>query len=122
MLYEVVASYANKHGWQRPTWTQEMLIETMAGKDGREDWCGGDESGVAGHCQPRHRQIQSRRRLSLVQGRKNPPLERHWRMLKNLSTAEVADYEDEVDIRRRIQNSSCQVPAIPCRRRFSLAK
>ena len=33
-LYEVVKSNPQEHGWKRPTWTREMLVETMRQKTG----------------------------------------------------------------------------------------
>ena len=33
-LWEVVSSSPLEHGWRRPTWTREMLVETMAEKTG----------------------------------------------------------------------------------------
>src|SRR5262245_968962 len=34
MLYEVVRSSPQQHGWRRPTWTREMLVETLVQKTG----------------------------------------------------------------------------------------
>ena len=34
LLYQVVRSRPPAHGWRRPTWTREMLVETMARKTG----------------------------------------------------------------------------------------
>ncbi len=33
-LYDVVASSPKTHGWRRPTWTREMLVQTMHQKTG----------------------------------------------------------------------------------------
>ena len=33
-LYKLVRSGPQEHGWRRPTWTREMLVETMARKTG----------------------------------------------------------------------------------------
>src|SRR4051812_48749073 len=34
LLDRIVRSNAQEHGWRRPTWTREMLVETMARKTG----------------------------------------------------------------------------------------
>jgi hypothetical protein len=34
MLYEVVRSSPHRYSWRRPTWTREMLVETLAQKTG----------------------------------------------------------------------------------------
>ncbi len=34
VLYEVVASRPQDHGWRRPTWTREMLVKTLRQKTG----------------------------------------------------------------------------------------
>jgi transposase len=34
VLYQVVASDPSEHGWRRPTWTREMLVDTMEAKTG----------------------------------------------------------------------------------------
>lgn len=33
-LHDVVASSPEEHGWKRPTWTREMLVETVRKKTG----------------------------------------------------------------------------------------
>ena len=97
VLYDVVASYADEHGWERPTWTQEMLIRTMEQKTGVK-------IGLAAMS----------RALSMIgarHGRPKPTVGCPWsnvaktrrlnaiaRLLENLPPDEVAYYEDEVDI------------------------
>src|SRR5262249_19066020 len=34
VLYRVVRSSPQRHGWRRPTWTRELLVETLARKTG----------------------------------------------------------------------------------------
>jgi len=97
VLYEVVASYAGEHGWQRPTWTQEMLIRTMEEKTGVK-------IGVAA-------MSRALRKIGARHGRPKPTVGCPWskaaktrrlnaiaRFLEKLSPCEVAYYEDEVDI------------------------
>jgi len=97
VLYDVVASYADEHGWQRPTWTQEMLIRTMAEKTDVK-------IGVAAMS----RALQT---IGARHGRPKPTVGCPWskaaktrrlnaieKLLRNLPPDEVAYYEDEVDI------------------------
>ena len=32
ILYDLVKSHPQEHGWRRPTWTREMLVKTMCGR------------------------------------------------------------------------------------------
>ena len=68
-LYEVVTSSPREHGFARPTWTREMLVEVKA-EVRREDPCEHDESHVCRDRRP-PRPPQADRRLPLVQSRKN---------------------------------------------------
>jgi transposase len=97
VLYEVVCSRPTEHGWRRPTWTREMLVETMAKK-----------TGVRIHPSTMSvalRQIGARR------GRPKPTVRCPWskraktrrlreiqQLLAALPEDEVAYWEDEVDI------------------------
>jgi transposase len=97
LLDTVVRSRSSEHGWRRPTWTREMLVETMARK-----------TGVRIHVATMSRAlaiIQARR------GRPRPTVLCPWHpavktrrlnqikgLLASLSKHEVAVYEDEVDI------------------------
>jgi transposase len=96
-LYEVVASYANEHGWQRPTWTQEMLIRTMEEKTGVKIG--------------RAAMSRALRKIGARHGRPKPTVGCPWSkaartrrlnaiatILHGLPPDEVAYYEDEVDI------------------------
>jgi len=96
-LYEVVRARPPRFGWRRPTWTREMLVETM--------FC---ETGVRIHV------ATMSRALALVKarrGRPRPTVRCPWapawktrrlnvihRLLANLPRKHVAVYEDEVDI------------------------
>jgi transposase len=96
-LYEVVRARPPRFGWRRPTWTREMLVETMR-----------RETGVRIHV------ATMSRALALVKarrGRPRPSVRCPWapawktrrlneihRLLANLPRNHVAFYEDEVDI------------------------
>ena len=96
-LYEVVRARPPRFGWRRPTWTREMLVETMR-----------RETDVCIHV------ATMSRALALVQarrGRPRPTVRCPWapawktrrlneiqRLLANLPRHHVAVYEDEVDI------------------------
>lgn len=97
MLDQLVRSSPCDHGWRRPTWTREMLVETMVRK-----------LGVRIHVTTMSRalaQIKARR------GRPRPSVRCPWhpaaktrrlneltRLVASLPKKEVAVYEDEVDI------------------------
>ena len=97
LLYELVASSPRKHGWKRPTWTREMLVETIFRKTGVRI----------------HRATMSRalRQIGARRGRPKPTVGCPWskrrkrrrlrkihKLLENLPDDEVAYWEDEVDI------------------------
>lgn len=97
LLQEVVRSTPPDHGWRRPTWTCELLVETMVRKIGVRI----------------HRDTMSRA-LALIKARRGRPrprvscpwhpaaktrrLNRIQGVLASLSKKEAAVYEDEVDI------------------------
>jgi transposase len=96
-LYRVVRSSPQRHGWRRPTWTRELLVETLAQK-----------TGVRIHV------ATMSRALALIharRGRPRPTVRCPWspaakagrlgeirRLLATLPRRQVAVYEDEVDI------------------------
>jgi transposase len=96
-LYEVVRSSPHNHGWCRPTWTREMLVEMLA-----------RETGIRIHVATMSRAlvvIQARR------GRPRPTVRCPWspaaktrrlsalrKLLATLPPGHLAFYEDEVDI------------------------
>lgn len=97
VLYEVVQSSPLEHGWRRPTWTREMLVQTMEKK-----------TGVRIHPNTMGRAL---RRIGARRGRPKPTVSCPWskraksrrlryirRLLKQLPEDEVAYWEDEVDI------------------------
>jgi transposase len=97
ILHEVVRSTPRDHRWRRPTWTCELLVETMVRKTGVRI----------------HPDTMSRA-LALIKARRGRPrprvgcpwhpaaktrrLNRIQALLAGLSKKEVAVYEDEVDI------------------------
>src|SRR5262245_827825 len=97
ILYRTVRSSPPKHGWRRPTWTRELLVETLARK-----------TGIRIHV------ATMSRALALVRarrGRPRPTVGCPWppaakarrlgairRLLATLPRRQVAVYEDEVDI------------------------
>jgi transposase len=97
ILYETVASSPLDHGWQRPTWTREMLMMTMKHKTGVEIHVSSMSRALAKigarrgkpkptvHC-PWEKRAKQRRLRAIRQ------------ILEHLPANEVAVYEDEVDI------------------------
>ena len=96
-LWEVVESSPLEHGWKRPTWTREMLIETVRRK-----------TGVAIHVSTMSdalKKIGARRgrpkpivHSTWSQRRKNKRIRQIQQLVDDLPDDQVAVYEDEVDI------------------------
>lgn len=96
-LHEVVAGSPESYGYQRPTWTREMLVQTLR-----------RETGVSIHVSTMSRALKT---IGARRGRPKPTVECPWSkrarnrrlreiedLLRNLPPDEVAVYEDEVDI------------------------
>jgi transposase len=96
-LYRVVRSNPQKYGWRRPTWTRELLVETLARQTGIRIHVGTMSRALA--------VIHARR------GRPRPTVRCPWaaaakaqrlqeirQLLATLPRDHVALYEDEVDI------------------------
>lgn len=96
-LYELVGSSPQEHGWPRPTWTRELLIQTMQKKTGVE-------------VSP-PTMSAALQKIGARRGRPKPVVASTWskkaknkrlreirELLDNLPSDEVAVYEDEVDI------------------------
>jgi transposase len=96
-LYRVVRSSPQCHGWRRPTWTREMLVETLARR-----------TGVHVHVATLSRALAL---IKARRGRPRPSVRCPWSpaarlrrihaiqgMLASLPRRHVAVYEDEVDI------------------------
>jgi transposase len=97
MLNAVVRSTPLDHGWRRPTWTRELLVETMVRKTGVRIHVGTMSRALAlirarrGKPRPRvkcpwHPAVKTRRLNEIA-----------W-LVASLPRNEVAVYEDEVDI------------------------
>lgn len=97
VLWNVVYSSPEEHGWPRPTWTREMLVITMKKKTGIEIHVSTMSRALA--------QIAARR------GRPKPTVNCPWKerrkqrrlreirkVVQELTAEEVGVYEDEVDI------------------------
>jgi transposase len=97
ILNEVVRSSPQDHGWRRPTWTRELLVETMVRKTGVRVHAGTMSRALA--------LIKARR------GKPRPTVKCPWHpavktrrlnqlahLVATLPRKEVAVYEDEVDI------------------------
>ena len=96
-LYDVVASSPEAHGWKRPTWTREMLVETLRKK-----------TGIAIHVSTMSHALKS---IGARRGIPKPTVDCPWsnaaknkrlreirELVETLPPDEVAVYEDEVDI------------------------
>jgi transposase len=97
VLYRVVRGTPRAYGWRRPTWTRELLVETMV-----------RQTGIRVHV------TSMSRALALVEarrGRPRPTVQCPWSkaaktrrlntiraLLASLPRGHVAVYEDEVDI------------------------
>lgn len=97
VLYEVVRSFPQEHGWRRPTWTREMLVVTVYGK-----------TGVRIHVATMSVALK---RIGARRGRPKPTVNCPWskqakirrlhqiqRLIAELPPDEVVMYEDEIDI------------------------
>lgn len=97
VLYDVVASSPEEHGWKRPTWTREMLVETLR-----------KTTGVAIHVSTMSHALKS---IGARRGTPKPTVDCPWskraknkrlreirQLVDDLPPDEVAVYEDEVDI------------------------
>lgn len=96
-LHQVVASSPEAFGWRRPTWTRELLVETMY-----------QETGVRISVGTMSRALKA---IGARRGKPKPTVSSPWserakrrrlreirRMIADLPDDEVAVYEDEVDI------------------------
>jgi transposase len=97
ILDRTVRSSPLDHGWRRPTWTREMLVETLRQK-----------TGIRIHVATMSRALA---RIQARRGRPRPKVQCPWHpaaktrrlnrirhLLASLPRHEVAVYEDEVDI------------------------
>lgn len=97
ILHDVVANSPEDYGYSRPTWTREMLVETLR-----------KQTGVKIHVSTMSRALKT---IGARRGRPKPTVGCPWskraknkrlreieHLLTNLPADEVAVYEDEVDI------------------------
>lgn len=97
VLSRVVRGEPQQYGWRRPTWTRELLVETMF-----------RETGVRVHVTTMSRALAM---IKARRGRPRPTVGCPWsktaktrrlnairRLLANLPRGHVAVYEDEVDV------------------------
>jgi transposase len=97
VLYRMVRSSPQDHGWRRPTWTRELLVKTLERK-----------TGVRVHVATMSRALAF---IEARRGRPRPTVRCPWspiakgrrlakihRLLATLPRDHVAVYEDEVDI------------------------
>jgi transposase len=97
VLNEIVRSSPHDHSWRRPTWTREMLVETMVRK-----------VGIRIHVTTMSRALAM---IKARRGKPRPTVKCPWHpaaktrrlnkiahLVASLPRSEVAVYEDEVDI------------------------
>ncbi len=97
VLYDVVRGNPSQYGWRRPTWTRELLVETMVRK-----------TGIRIHVATMSRALAM---VKARRGRPRPTVGCPWKkaaktrrlnlirqMIATLPRRHVALYEDEVDI------------------------
>jgi len=97
VLNEVVRSSPLDHGWRRPTWTRELLVETMVRKTGVRIHVGTMSRALA-LIQARRGKPRPRVRCPWHPAAKTRRLNKIAHLIASLPRHEVAVYEDEVDI------------------------
>jgi transposase len=97
MLDEVVRSSPLDHGWRRPTWTRELLVETMVRRTGVRIHVG-TMSRALGLIQARRGKPRPRVACPWHPAAKTRRLNKITHLVASLPRHEVAVYEDEVDI------------------------
>jgi len=97
LLNEVVRSSPLDHGWRRPTWTRELLVETMVRKTGVRIHVG-TMTRALGLIQARRGKPRPRVTCPWHPAAKTRRLNKIAHLVASLPRHEVAVYEDEVDI------------------------
>jgi transposase len=97
LLDRLVRSNPQQHGWRRPTWTREMLVETMVRKTGVRIHVATMSRALA-QIRARRANPHPRVRCPWLPAVKTRRLNVLRRLLASLPRREVAVYEDEVDI------------------------
>jgi transposase len=97
ILNDVVRSSPLDHGWRRPTWTRELLVETMVRKTGVRIHVGTMSRALA-LIKARRGKPRPRVKCPWDPAVKTRRLNRIAHLVASLPRNEVAVYEDEVDI------------------------
>jgi transposase len=97
ILNDVVRSSPHDHGWRRPTWTRELLVETMVRQTGVRVHVG-TMSRALGLIQARRGKPRPRVECPWHPAAKTRRLNKIADLVASLPRHEVAVYEDEVDI------------------------
>jgi transposase len=97
LLDRIVRSNPQEHGWRRPTWTREMLVETMVRKTGVRIHVATMSRALA-QIRARRANPRPRVRCPWFPAVKTRRLNVLRRLFASLPRREVAVYEDEVDI------------------------
>ncbi|MFO0964247.1 MAG: IS630 family transposase [Gemmataceae bacterium] len=97
ILDRVVRSNPQEHGWRRPTWTRETLVETMVRKTGVRIHVA-TMSRALGLIRARRANPRPRVRCPWFPAVKTRRINALRRLIATLPPREVAVYEDEVDI------------------------
>lgn len=97
ILNDIVRSSPLDHGWRRPTWTRELLVETMVRKTGVRIHVGTMSRALA-FIKARRGKPRPRVKCPWHPAVKTRRLNQIARLVASLPRNEVAVYEDEVDI------------------------
>ena len=97
LLDQVVRSRPCEHGWRRPTWTREMLVETLRRKTGIRIHVTTMSRALA-RIGARHGKPRPRVGCPWHPARKTRRLNELHRLVEGLSRRDVLVYEDEVDV------------------------
>jgi transposase len=97
LLDRLVRSGPQEHGWRRPTWTREILVETMTRKTGVRIHVGTMSRALA-LIKARRANPRPRVRCPWFPAVKTRRINALHRLIATLPRREVAVYEDEVDI------------------------
>ena len=97
ILYDVVKSSPQEHGWPRPTWTRELLVKTMQQKTGVKIHPG-TMSIALKIIGARRGRPKPTVRCPWSKAAKHRRLQEIQQLIERLPSDEVVVYEDEVDI------------------------
>jgi transposase len=97
VLYKVVRGSPQNYGWRRPTWTRELLVETMVRQTGVRIAVTTMSKALA-LVQARRGRPRPRVRCPWSQAAQTRRLNQIRTLLQTLPQGHVAVYEDEVDV------------------------